>query len=113
MHVRVARDFLFQNPSRGGGCGLPTTLVTLMSFVAKALKDVSFSTLLVLAFALRVILIFYSEWHDQRNVLKYTDIDYHVFTDAARYLLHPSPPTPSRPENVAQGPFGRMLGLGE
>lgn len=84
-----------------------------MSFTPKYLRNVSFSTLLALALALRVVLILYSEWHDRRNVLKYTDIDYHVFTDAARYLLHPSLMTESRPENIAQGPLGRIMGLGE
>ena len=72
-------------------------------------RSVSFQILLALALVLRVVLIFYSEWHDSQpgNVLKYTDIDYTIYTDAARYLLRPSP------QNVAQGPLGSLLGVGE
>ncbi|KAL3427462.1 GPI mannosyltransferase (FHA domain-containing protein) [Phlyctema vagabunda] len=37
------------------------------------------------AIALRVVLFFYGLWQDANSPLKYTDIDYVVFTDAARY----------------------------
>lgn len=50
----------------------------------------SFSTLLVLSALLRLGLVLYSEWHDARSLVKYTDVDYRVFTDAARFLLDPS-----------------------
>ncbi|GBG26966.1 GPI mannosyltransferase 1 [Hondaea fermentalgiana] len=35
------------------------------------------------ALALRLALIAYADWHDEHVVVKYTDVDYHVFTDAA------------------------------
>ncbi|KAL5022148.1 hypothetical protein ScPMuIL_001303 [Solemya velum] len=41
---------------------------------------------LVLGFSLRMILILYGEWQDRVMEVKYTDVDYFVFTDAARYL---------------------------
>ncbi|XP_066963999.1 GPI mannosyltransferase 1 [Macrobrachium rosenbergii] len=38
---------------------------------------------LFLGFLVRFMFIVYGEHHDKTNVLKYTDVDYHVFTDAA------------------------------
>ena len=68
-----------------------------------------FKTFIVAAVLLRLGLIIYSEWHDARSVVKYTDIDYRVFSDAARFVLNPSPLT----GNVAQGPLAHYLRLGE
>ena len=67
----------------------------------------SFNQLLVVSTALRVALILYSEWHDAHSVVKYTDVDYRVFSDAARFLLEPSE------DNHAQGPLGRFMSIGE
>jgi len=44
------------------------------------------------AVALRVILFFYGLWQDANSPLKYTDIDYYVFTDAARFIAHGQSP---------------------
>ncbi|OCH93394.1 glycosyltransferase family 50 protein [Obba rivulosa] len=66
----------------------------------------SFNAILLVSSLLRVALILYSEWHDAHSVVKYTDVDYRVFSDAARFLLVPSE------ANLAQGPLGRWLGLG-
>lgn len=38
------------------------------------------------ALALRATLLVYGAWQDANSALKYTDIDYMVFTDAARYV---------------------------
>ncbi|KIY74112.1 glycosyltransferase family 50 protein [Cylindrobasidium torrendii FP15055 ss-10] len=71
------------------------------------MKDIwHLSYILSAAVLLRVGLILYSEWHDAHSVVKYTDVDYRVFTDAVRYLLHPEP------GNRAQGPLGHRWNIG-
>ncbi|KZT71309.1 glycosyltransferase family 50 protein [Daedalea quercina L-15889] len=67
----------------------------------------SFNQLLAISTALRVVLILYSEWHDAHSVVKYTDVDYRVFSDAARFLLNLSQ------ENHAQGPLGSLARMGD
>ena len=66
----------------------------------------SFNQLLVVSTALRVALILYSEWHDAHSVVKYTDVDYRVFSDAARFVLNPTS------ENRAEGPLAQFLHIG-
>lgn len=41
-----------------------------------------------IAAALRLVLLLYGAYQDAHSALKYTDIDYLVFTDAARYVRH-------------------------
>ncbi|EJU05262.1 hypothetical protein DACRYDRAFT_98094 [Dacryopinax primogenitus] len=53
------------------------------------LIKVPFALILLLSALLHVGLIIYGDWHDAHSPLKYTDIDYHVFSDAARFVLHP------------------------
>ncbi|KAG7092646.1 hypothetical protein E1B28_008985 [Marasmius oreades] len=61
----------------------------------------SFRFILALSVIIRVTLIVYSEWHDARSVVKYTDVDYRVFSDAAKYVLRPGPGG----TNLAAGPW--------
>lgn len=42
--------------------------------------------LFLVATLLRLVLLVYGLWQDAHSALKYTDIDYLVFTDAARFL---------------------------
>jgi phosphatidylinositol glycan class M len=46
----------------------------------------SLSSLLTLATCLRIGLLIYATFQDRHPVIKYTDIDYLVFSDAARFL---------------------------
>lgn len=77
-----------------------------------ALQNVSFKNVVLISIAIRVLLIFYSEWHDKHAVVKYTDIDYRVFTDAAQYLMHPFS-TLYGNDNIAKGPLGQKFVIGE
>ncbi|ETW85961.1 glycosyltransferase family 50 protein [Heterobasidion irregulare TC 32-1] len=67
----------------------------------------NFRVAFVLSAVLRIGLILYSEWHDARSVVKYTDIDYRVFSDATRFTLNPGP------GNHAQGFLGQWINIGD
>lgn len=42
--------------------------------------------LLLLGLLMRLVLLNYGIWHDRRSALKFTDIDYFVFSDASKYV---------------------------
>ena len=66
----------------------------------------SFTKILLVSSLLRVALIAYSEWHDAHSIVKYTDVDYRVFSDAARFVLNPSE------NNRAEGPLASLFNVG-
>eukprot|EP01132_Coremiostelium_polycephalum_P001952 gene1952-2388_t len=42
---------------------------------------------IVIGFVIRILLIIFSEWQDANMLVKYTDIDYVVYTDASRFVV--------------------------
>ena len=52
----------------------------------------SYSLLFLVAAIVRVTLIVYGNFHDLYFKVKYTDIDYAVFSDAARYIINGTSP---------------------
>lgn len=64
---------------------------------------------MLVALVLRISLLVYGDYHDRHSSLKYTDVDYRVFSDASRFIAHASP------DNLARGFMARMLlwNLGE
>ncbi|XP_011646406.1 GPI mannosyltransferase 1 [Pogonomyrmex barbatus] len=52
----------------------------------------SFTLHCLLAFFLRLILILYASFHDEHFAVPYTDVDYKVFTDAARHVIEQRSP---------------------
>jgi len=65
----------------------------------------SFRTALYLGLILRLVLILYGHFHDQHSALKYTDVDYRVFSDASKFLVH------SKEGETASGPLSKSLAL--
>lgn len=52
-----------------------------------SIKNINYKTHLIIAFAIRLGFIIYGEHHDKVATVPYTDIDYRVFTDAARHVI--------------------------
>jgi len=73
----------------------------------------SIRNVLLSSIFIRVALIIYSEWHDAHSVIKYTDVDYRVFTDASSFLLTPGPGDLNRANGPLKNIFGYAISLGK
>ena len=51
------------------------------------LLSLALKTHLYVALFIRGVLIYYGDYHDSTMLVKYTDVDYKVFTDAARHVM--------------------------
>ncbi|KAJ3511890.1 hypothetical protein NLJ89_g3844 [Agrocybe chaxingu] len=91
--------------------GFPLDLAIRMPSLS-SLTPPSFRNVLLLSTVIRVVLVLYSEWHDARSVVKYTDVDYRVFTDAAAFILLPGPGTTNRAQGPVKSLLRHMLSVG-
>jgi phosphatidylinositol glycan class M len=71
------------SPSAAGGTATPSLLTTFFHRPAP---------LYIAAALLRLVFLFYGLWQDANSPVKYTDIDYLVFTDAARFVARGQSP---------------------
>ncbi|XP_018048028.1 PREDICTED: GPI mannosyltransferase 1-like isoform X1 [Atta colombica] len=64
----------------------------MMTATFAKLNISSFTSHCLLAFVLRLVLILYANFHDEYLAVPYTDVDYKVFTDAARHIIEQRSP---------------------
>jgi len=63
-----------------------------MTAISAKISALSFMSHCLLAFVLRLVLILYANFHDEYFAVPYTDVDYKVFTDAARHVVEQRSP---------------------
>ncbi|KAG8752662.1 GPI mannosyltransferase 1 [Serendipita sp. 396] len=80
----------------------------MSSITQRFTSTLQFRHVIFLAIAFRIALIIYADYHDKHSILKYTDVDYRVFSDASRSLLNAN-----GDDAVAKGILGRVLPLGD
>ena len=61
--------------------------VGMQSLARYFLRYFSLTVVFITSSLLRVVLLVYAEWQDNLFALKFTDVDYQVLADAARYVL--------------------------
>ena len=62
-------------------------LFSVHRFISWVLGLLSLRVVFLAAISLRFLLLAYGEWHDNHFALKFTDVDYHVLTDASKRVL--------------------------
>lgn len=63
-----------------------------MYSIVRSFVNIDYKLHLALSLIIRFLLIVYGIYHDQVSEVKYTDIDYKVFTDASRHILNGESP---------------------
>ena len=66
--------------------------VVELDILCKSLESIAMKYTCWAALALRALLIVWSRIQDDLLTVKYTDVDYHVFTDAARHVVNGQSP---------------------
>ena len=67
-------------------CTHLNSFMASLSNLQSQMATVNFRSLLVLSAIFRAILILYGEWQDTHMEVRYTDVDYLVFSDAASLM---------------------------
>ncbi len=59
----------------------------MFSTTGSLLRYLNVRTVFLASIAVRAFLLVYGEWQDREFAVKFTDIDYHVFNDAAQHIV--------------------------
>ena len=68
------------------------SLGTLGTILGYFQQHLDLKRLLISSLLVRLVLICYGEWQDRNFAVKFTDIDYHVFSDAAEHVTEGNSP---------------------
>ncbi|XP_012232124.1 GPI mannosyltransferase 1 [Linepithema humile] len=64
----------------------------MINMIRSKISNMSFMSHCLSAFTVRLVLILYANFHDVYFAVPYTDVDYKVFTDAARHVVEQRSP---------------------